>query len=385
MFNEKWLRKIELQKQSGLYRNPVRIDKREGKFICVDNNTVINFSSNDYLGLSTSSDLKLAASKNFMKYGTSSSSSRLVSANYSVINEAEKKFAAYFGYDDAIFFPSGFQGNQGIVSAILEQDDIAIFDKHLHASSIKGLVLSKCDFVGYKHNSMDHLERKCVHYENKFKVVLTESLFSMDGDFLNVEEFKKLKEKYNFFSVVDEAHSFGVSGPEGRGIAGEVADLAVGTFGKALGFFGAFALLPKKMKEYLFNFSSPLIYTTTLPEAHAATAIEILDIVRKSDDKRSHLHAMCKYMREELQGLKFTVHGDAHILSPEIGDEKLSSEMSKRLLEKGIFVLPARYPTVPLGKSILRISLTALHDKSDIDKFVQAMSEVMKEMGLVTV
>jgi len=379
MFNEKWQKKLDLQKENGLYRNPVFIEKRTGKTTTINDREVVNFSSNDYLGIATLTDLKLSASKNFLKYGTSSSSSRLVSANYSAINEAERRFADFFGYEEALFFPSGFQCNQGLVSSILEPEDIAIFDKHLHASSVKGLVLSKGEFTGYKHNSMSHLEKKCIQHKEKFKAVLTESLFSMDGDLLDVNEFKKLKDKYSFLSVIDEAHSFGALGEGGRGIARDAADIAVGTFGKALGFFGAFVLMPSILKEYLLNFSSQQIYTTTLPEAHAATAMEILDIVEKAEDRRSHLKEMSEYMKNELKNLNLKVLGEAHIISPEIGPEKLSAKISKKLLSHGYFVLPARYPTVPMGKSILRISMTALHEKSDIDGFVDALKKVMSE------
>jgi len=365
-----------LQQQSGLFRNPPEVNKREGKYLLLNGSRVLNFASNDYLGLSISEGLRHKAACNFQKYGTSSSSSRLVSGNYSAINEAEKAYAAYFGYGDAIFFPSGYQANVGILSTFLEQGDTVIFDKHVHASSVKGMTMSGADFFGYNHNSMAHLKKRLKPYGSQQVTVLSESLFSMDGDILDVPGLKELKDRYGFLTIVDEAHAFGAVGFGGRGIAGSVADIAVGTFGKAFGFFGAFVLLPKGFKEYLFNFCSPLIYTTTLPEAHAATAIDILEIIEQCEDKRVRLREISQFMKEGLRCEGFFVSGDAHILALEIGDEAKAVRLSQGLLEKNIFVLPARYPTVPLHRAILRIGMTALHEEEDVSLFVDRVKDV---------
>jgi 8-amino-7-oxononanoate synthase len=381
MFTERFKNRLMLQQQAGLYRNPPEITGKEGKYLYVGDRKVLNFASNDYLGLSTSYELREKVAQNFQKYSTSSSSSRLVSGNYSIINRAEKEYASFFGFDDALFFPSGYQANLGVLSTFLEKGDVIIFDKHIHASSVKGMMLSGAEFHGYKHNSLSHLSRKLKANEQKRVAVLTESLFSMDGDFLDVQGCKKLKERYGFLSIVDEAHAFGALGENGRGIARDVADIAVGTFGKALGLFGAFVLLPKGMKEYLFNFSSPLIYTTTLPEAHAASAIDLLEIISRSDDRREHLGKISQSMKEGLKRLGFKVTGDAHIIAPEIGGEMEAVEVSQLLLAKGIFVLPARYPTVPIGKAILRISMTALHSFEDVAHFVDSMAAVYGDKG----
>jgi len=381
MFAERFKNRLMLQQQIGLYRNPPEVSMRDGKYLIMGGRRVVNFASNDYLGLSVSDDLRQQAAHNFQKYGTSSSSSRLVSGNYAVINEAETAYASYFGYDDALFFPSGYQANVGILSTFLEREDTVIFDKHIHASAVKGMTMSGANFVGYNHNSMTHLEKRLETHKNKQIAVLTESLFSMDGDILDVAGLKKLKDQHNFLTIVDEAHAFGAIGSQGRGVAGKVADIAVGTFGKAFGFFGAFVLLPKGFKEYLFNFSSPLIYTTTLPEAHAATALSILHIIERSEDRRKHLQETCQLMKNRLQHEGFSVSGDAHILALEIGDEATAVRVSQRFLEGNIFVLPARYPTVPLHRAILRIGITALHEEEDIILFIDRLKEVYNEIG----
>jgi len=381
MFTERFKNRLMLQQQAGLYRNPPEIKGKDGKYLYIGDRKVLNFASNDYLGLSTLYELREKVARNFQKYGASSSSSRLVSGNYSIINRAEKEYASFFGFDDALFFPSGYQANLGVLSTFLEEGDVVIFDKHIHASSVKGMMLSGAEFYGHKHNSLSHLSKKLDANKKKRVAVLTESLFSMDGDFLDVQGCKKLKERYGFLSIVDEAHAFGALGENGRGIARDMADIAVGTFGKALGLFGAFVLLPKGMKEYLFNFSSPLIYTTTLPEAHAASTLDLLEIICRSDDRRKHLAEISRCMKEGLKRLGFKVTGDAHIIAPEIGGEIKAVEVSQRLLAKGIFVLPARYPTVPIGKAILRISMTALHTFEDVAHFVSSMASVYGDNG----
>ena len=376
MFKKRIINKLAARKETGLYREPVEIENREGKFLLIEGGKVLNFASNDYLGLGVSEELKRKVSDNFLKYATSSSSSRLVSGNYSVINQAEKEYARFFGYENALFFPSGYQANTGILSALFEKGDLLIFDKHMHAGSVKGMLLSGADFHGYKHNSMSHLCKWLEKTSEKKPAVLTESLFSMDGDFLDVQGFKGLKERFDFFSIVDEAHAFGATGENGKGIARNVADIGVGTFGKALGLFGAFVLMPADFKEYFFNFSSPLIYTTTLPEAHAASAIDILEIISQCEKQRKHLSRISSLTKEKLVYEGFCVKGDAHILAVEIGDESVALEISERLLEEHIFVLPARYPTVPLHKAILRIGMTALHTEEDVKKLVSTLKEV---------
>ena len=379
MFEKRYKTRLLIQRQTGLYRNPPQILKREGKYLYLSKHKVLNFSSNDYLGLGASRQVMDRVAENFRKYGPSSSSSRLVSGNYSIIHEAEAAYADYFGYESALFFPSGYQANVGLISTLFEKGDRVIFDKHIHASSVKGIELSKAGFSGYTHNTLSHLEKKLRAGAGKQMGVVTESLFSMDGDLLDVEGISRLKKQYNFFSIVDEAHAFGIlgtlNGRAGTGIAAGAADVALGTFGKALGLFGAVALLPQEVKNYMFNFCSSLIYSTTLPPAHAASALDILRIMAEAHEERDHLRRISSYMKDTLRQEGFRVEGDAHILSIFVGDEDNAATLSTRLLEKGLFVFPARYPTVPVGKAILRVGMTALHTKEDINRFVVTLKE----------
>jgi 8-amino-7-oxononanoate synthase len=377
MLEKQMKERLLLQKQIGLYRDPPEITHRVGKYIFIKNRKFLSFASNDYLGLASSREVRKKVAANFATFGVSSSSSRLVSGNYRIIAEAEKAYARFFGYDQALFFSSGYQANIGLISGLFGQGDTLIFDKHIHASSIKGIGMSGAMFFGYNHNNMPHLAKRLEANKSKRSAVLTEAVFSMDGDLLDTEGIAKLKKQYRFLTIVDEAHSFGAIGPGGRGVARAVADVSVGTFGKAFGLFGAFVLMPEGFKEYLFNFSSPLIYSTTLPEAHAASVLDILEIVDKSSSRRRNLRRVSSFMKERLQREGFTVYGDAHILAVEIGDEDLAMAVSKKMLEKGIFVFPARFPTVPLHKAILRISMTVRHTDRDVAYFIDMLKEAI--------
>ncbi len=371
----------------GLYRNPPVPDKRQGRYVLMGNKKVLNFASNDYLGFGSSEQFAAIVGKNFKKYGSSASSSRLVSGNLSLICEAEKVYADYFGYDEAVFFPSGFQANLAVLSTIFKRGDTAFFDKHVHASCVSGLTMSKAALKGYNHNSMPHLEKRLLKSADQpFSGVVTESLFSMDGDLLDTAAFKRLKTEYSFLSIIDEAHAFGALGKDGKGIARPAADIALGTFGKALGLFGAFVLMPKGFREYLINFASPLIYTTALPQAHAASAMEILDVIFQSQDKREYLKQISLFMKDELTKQGFEVKGQAHILAVGIGEESLATHLSKTLLDQGILCFPARYPTVQKGKAILRVSMSALHKNHDVrlfvDKLKGAADSILREKTL---
>ncbi|VFQ42886.1 aminotransferase class I/II-fold pyridoxal phosphate-dependent enzyme [Desulfoluna butyratoxydans] len=373
MFDTRLRQKLALQKEKGLYRNPPVVEGGDGRTVTVDGRTLVNFASNDYLGLGRCEALRTKAAEAFSRYGTSSSSSRLVSGNGSAIREAEKAYADYFGYEDAVFFPSGYQANLAILSTLFGPEETLLFDKHVHASTVKGMQLGSAPFKGFRHNSMGHLEKRLKSASGQ-SVVVTESLFSMDGDTPPLAELSDLKETLGFLTVVDEAHAYGAMGIGGRGIARGVADVALGTFGKAMGLFGAFVLLPSLYREYLFNFASPLIYTTALPEAHAVTALSVLSEVEQGDDRRERLSYLSRKLTRLLTDRGFTVCGEAHILAVQIGSEERAQELVTKLFNQGYFAFTARFPTVPMGQAIIRLSLTANHTEKDLEDFSDALA-----------
>ena len=378
MFDQRLADRLTLQKKTGLYRSPPVIDRREGKTVFLEGKPYLSFASNDYLGLADTPVLKDILKRNIERFGTSSSSSRLVTGNFRLIREAEETLAAYFGYETALIYPSGFQANVGLLSALFEKGDVVFVDQHVHASSVKGMLLSGANMIGYRHGNLEHLEKRLEKKGASQAAVLTESLFSMDGNLLDVAKLDRLKNRYGFLSIVDEAHSFGALGPEGKGLAGGVADIAVGTFGKAFGLFGAFVLLPRLMKDYLMNFSAPLMFTTSLPPFHGGAVIDIVKIVQEADQEREKLAQISAAMKESLVRAGFHVLGDAHILGVEIGNEDLAARISLGMKEKGILVFPARYPTVPLHHAMLRVGMTSLHNRDDVSLFVRSLEEVCK-------
>jgi 8-amino-7-oxononanoate synthase len=376
MFDQRIADRLTLQKKTGLYRSPPLIDRREGKTVFLKGKPYLSFASNDYLGLADAPVLKDALKRNIESLEISSSSSRLVTGNFRLIQEAERTLAAHFGYEAALIYPSGFQANVGLLSALFEAGDDVFVDQHIHASSVNGMRLSGANMIGYGHGNLDHLEKRLKKKESSRMAVLTESLFSMDGNLLDAAKLGRLKNRYGFLAIVDEAHSFGALGPEGKGLAGNVADIAVGTFGKAFGLFGAFVLLPRQIKDYLINFSAPLMFTTSLPPFHAGVVMDILEIVSKANREREKLAEISAVMKEKLVKAGYCVWGDAHIMGVEIGDEGQAARISMEMKEKGILVFPARYPTVPLHHAILRIGMTALHDRDDVSYFVRSLEEV---------
>ena len=373
MVTERLKRSIALRKSAGLHRSPVTIEKHVGSSAVVNGKSLINFASNDYLGLAQDTDWKNTIAKCFQAYPPSGTSSRLVTGHSQFTEDIEQEFAAYFGYDEAIFFPSGYQANLAVLWGLCSPAETLFYDKRIHASMVQGLAQTGGTLKGFAHSNLEQLDRKLTAAQAENPVVLTESLFSMDGDLLDTATFGALRSKHTFFSILDEAHAVGVLGTNGTGVGGDCADIAVGTFGKALGMFGAFALLPKGFKEFFNNFSSPAIYSTAMPEAHAAAASSLLQKLPQLEDKREHIAQLSAYMRSELQDAGFTIFGDAHIISILVGDEVKATNIVQKMQEDGVLAFASRYPTVPMNKAVIRISMTALHSTEDVHTFVNSI------------
>jgi len=289
---------------------------------------------------------------------------------------AEQALAEYFGYESCLILGSGFVANLTLIATLFGKKDSLALDKRLHASTVAGVRHSHAAFHTFRHNSMSHLEK--ILGAHATTAVLTESLFSMDGDSPDFAALKQLKDAFNFLCIVDEAHAFGVLGENGRGLGRQVADIAVGTLGKAFGLFGAFILCPGIVREHLLHFGQGLIYTTALPPWHGDMILEMLQRVRDADDRRDHLRLLGDAARA-LLGEVMPVRGDAHILALEVGDEAKSLALAEALRREGVLVFPARYPTVPLGQAILRVNLTSEHAQTDVEILRDALVRVLEQ------
>lgn len=357
-FYEKTL--LELQNNS-LERKLTSV-KKEGKYIFADGKKYLNLSSNDYLGIAGDEQILAKFFEN-ADFSMGSTSSRLLTGNSSIYTELETLLANLYQKDGALLFNSGYHANVGIMSALLGKKDVVFSDKLNHASIIDGIKLSGADFYRYKHLDYEELEKKLEKYRDDYEnaIIITESLFSMDGDLADFEKLIALKEKYNAILAVDEAHSFGVYGENGLGVSENVKDkidIIIGTFGKAIGSMGAFCVLDGVLRDYLINKSRPLIFSTALPEMNIAYSHYIIEqILPKMGDRRKNLFEISQKLSEKIQQAGLKTSGNSYIIPIITGSNESAVDFSKKLLENGYYLLPVRHPTVSLGSARVRVSL----------------------------
>ncbi len=371
----------------GLQRDHVFCtDMADGPFVEENGRRYLSFCSNDYLGLSQDARWQKMVAESFAAYRPSSSASRLAGGWDRLSAQAEAAYAAYFGYEDCLFFPSGYQGNLSLMTGLIRKGQPVLADRRIHASAAHALVASGCSLYPYAHNDMDHLERRLKALQSDWQpVVVTESLFSMDGTLTSASALAALKKQYGFFLIADEAHAAGCLGSGGRGVFSEAkgtADVVLCTLGKGCGFFGAFALLPKGFASALQNLASAVMHSTALPPAHASACLKLLDFLPDLEPERKKLAANARFFREELASCGIPFQGEAHIVSVPAGPEASAHKLASQLKQAGVLVLAARYPTVPYGKALLRFSITARHDKPLLKKTVQLLASLRKDCGI---
>lgn len=355
--------------ESGFLRRVLpAFDGREGKYLYDGAARLVNFSSNDYLGLASDKAVRRKAAalldREEMRLG--SGSARLVCGSLGRYGEIEKAYGEYFGFENSLFFPSGYQANTGLMSALFDAEDTVIIDKRLHASLVHGLALSGAKLRAFHHADWTSFEKKSLAAGAPRAVVL-ESLYSMDGDVLDVNYIEKNRSRFPFL-IVDEAHAFGVLGDKGKGVASRLADIAVGTLGKAFGFHGAFILCSDRVKDYLINFCPSFRYTTALPLFHYELAEFLLGKISRMDAERAYLKDLSVFSKDFLLARGVPVKGGAHILSVQIGGEAKAAGIAAELLKKGCYVFAARYPATPYNRALLRIGLTVDHDENDVKR-----------------
>ncbi|PID27068.1 MAG: 8-amino-7-oxononanoate synthase [Candidatus Cloacimonadota bacterium] len=361
---KRYLKEIENLKNMGRFRS---IPKECPK-------DFINFSSNDYLGILSDNDLiNRFKEENTDQLRFGSGSSRLLDGDSSYSRALEKllseKFSK-FGDKKALLYNSGYHANSGILPAITTNKDLIVSDFINHASIIDGMKLSNAQFKRYKHSSMEHLESIVSKNYNKYEkiFIVTESLFSMDGDIAKLKKIIEIKKRYNCFLYIDEAHSFGVFGENGLGISEEMniledVDLYVATFGKALGSFGAFSISNETIRSYLINSCRTLIFSTSLPPVNHLFTLYCLERDYLLKPKRDRVKENINYLSKIFP---FTIY--SQIFPYITGSDKSALDLSKKLRDSGIYSLAVRPPTVPENSARLRFSITANHTKKDFDK-----------------
>jgi 8-amino-7-oxononanoate synthase len=375
-------RELNGLKQAGLYRTLRCVDGDQGPTLLLDGREVVNFSSNNYLGLANHPALRDAAKAAIDRYGCGSGASRLISGNMALHEELEAKIAEFKGTEAALVFNSGFQANTGVIPALVGPDDVVFSDALNHASIIDGCRLARAKIVVYEHCNIAQLQRGLqAAPSHSCKLIVTESLFSMDGDEAPLGEIVELAERYGAVAMIDEAHATGVYEPNGAGLIAKLGLgghvlVQMGTLGKALGGFGAYIAGSRALRELLINRCRSFIFTTSLPPAVMAMAIAAIELVRKEPERRAALRRNCQTLRSGLQALGYKV-GDSQsqILPLIVGDADACMKFSEYLFSRGVFAQGIRPPTVPPGTSRLRITVMATHPPDHLRQALAVFEE----------
>ena len=355
----------------------------QGRYIMRENRKMLNMSSNDYLGLASNENLRQSF---LQQYGDNfpsftSSSSRLLTGNFPVYTDLEQLIAQRFQRESALLFNSGYHANLGILPALTTTKSLILADKLVHASMIDGIRLSQCEFFRYRHNDYEHLKSLLEKNAGKFDrtFIVTESVFSMDGDVADLNYLAQLKTQFpNTYLYVDEAHAIGVYGKNGLGIAEQAnviadIDLLVGTFGKALASMGAYVVCDQILKECLINQMRPLIFSTALPPFNVAWTHFIFERLPQFSKERTHLEQLSAFLRQEVEHRTQIMPSQTCIVPYILGENDATLAKAKDLQEQGYYCLPIRPPTVPKDTSRIRLSLTADMTMDEVKQFVACL------------
>jgi 8-amino-7-oxononanoate synthase len=377
---------LQQKADDGLYRRRRTLESAQGPHVMVDGRNLLNFCSNDYLGLANHPEVVTAFQQAAARYGVGSGASHLV-CGHSVEHEAlEQELADFTGRARALLFSTGYMANTGIVQALVGRGDAVFEDRLNHASLIDGGLASGAQFQRYRHNDAAHLVELLAKSSAERKLIVTDGVFSMDGDVAPLPELAALARTHDAWLMVDDAHGIGVLGAQGGGVAehfglgAQDVPVLMGTLGKGAGSFGAFVAGDAVLIEYLINTARPYIYTTALPPAVAAASRASLAIIRKGHALREKLHDLIRHFREGARGLGLDIMPSTTPIQPLLlGSSERALAWSAALEKKGFLVGAIRPPTVPAGQARLRITLTAAHEKTDVDHLLQALADCRDE------
>jgi len=382
---------IENLKKEGLYIIIRTIESPQGAWIVVDGKKVLNLCSNNYLGFANHPVLREKAKEAIEKYGVGPAAVRTIAGTMALHNELEKKLAEFKGAEATISFQSGFNANLATIPALVGREDAIFSDELNHASIIDGSRLSRATIIRYNHNDPADLEKKLKEEGGKFrrKLVVTDGVFSMDGDIAPLPEIAEIAQKYDAIMMVDDAHGEGVLGRGGRGIVdhfglhGKV-DIEVGTLSKAFGVVGGYVAGSKEMIEYLKQKARPFLFSSAVTPPDVAASIAAVDILTESDELVKKLWDNARYFKENMKKLGFDTGKSQTPITPVmLGEATVAQEFSKRLFDEGIFAQAIGYPTVPKGKARIRVMISATHSKEDLDFALEKFEKVGKELGVI--
>ncbi|HNU80184.1 MAG TPA: glycine C-acetyltransferase [Bacillota bacterium] len=378
-------------KEQGVYRKLPVLESPSGPRCIVNGKNVINLSSNNYLGLANHPRLREAGKKAIDKWGMGAGAVRTIIGTMSIHEELEEKLAKFKHVEAVLVFQSGFTANAGAIPGIVDKGDVIISDELNHASIIDGCRLSKADVVRYKHSDMEDLERVINEVKDNYniKLIITDGVFSMDGDIAKIPEIVELAEKYGCLTYVDDAHSSGVLGKSGQGSAhhfglSDRVDVQIGTLSKAIGVVGGYVAGRRNLVDWLNHRGRPFLFSTAAPPAVAAACIEAINILSESTELTDRMWDNANHFKKKLNELGFNTGKSETPITPVItGDDRKAVELSKRLFEEGVFAQAIVFPTVPKGGARVRTIVTAAHTKDDLDEAAAAFAKVGRELGLI--
>lgn len=379
-------------REAGLYKKERIIASPQDAVITLqDGSQVINFCANNYLGLSSHPEVIKAAHASIDERGFGMSSVRFICGTQDIHKELEAKIAEFLGTEDTILYAAAFDANGGVFEPLFSEEDAIISDELNHASIIDGVRLCKAKRYRYKHNNMEELEERLKEaQEQRFRIIVTDGVFSMDGTIAQLDKICDLAEKYNALVMIDECHSSGFVGKTGRGthehrnVMGRI-DIITGTLGKALGgASGGFTSGRKEIVELLRQRSRPYLFSNTLAPSITGASIAVLDMLSKTTTLRDKLADNTQYFRDNMTAAGFDIKPGEHAIVPiMLYDAKLSQQMAEALLAEGIYVIGFYYPVVPKGQARIRVQLSAAHEREHLDKAIAAFTKAGKQLGVI--
>jgi 8-amino-7-oxononanoate synthase len=372
---------LRFQNETGLLRYLFPLVGSQKGVIKTNGKTFVDFSSNDYLGLADHPALIEVAKKAMEKWGTGARASRLMSGDLEIHHRLESAIAALKGKEAGLLFGSGYLANTGIIPALCGRNDVIYSDRLNHASIVDGILLSRARFYRFRHNDLNHLEDLLKNHRSRYRraLIVVESVYSMDGDQAPVSELLGLRMRYGAMLMIDEAHAIGVFGTKGEGIisqtAADAVDVILGTFGKALGGYGAFVAVSNRMKQFLLNRARTFIFSTALPPAVIGANLAAVKLLEEEPERRSRVCELASELRQALkEDLGLNTPSESQIVPVMVGNSQSALSLAKSLRDAGFFVKAIRPPTVPEGTARIRLSVTANHSSKDVRQLLEAMS-----------
>ncbi len=381
--------RLQELRDRGLHRRLRLVGGPQGARVLLDGRPVLLLCSNNYLGLADHPKVRRAAAEAAMRWGAGAGASRLISGNMEPHRQLEERLAAFKGYEEALLFGSGYLANIGAISALASRGEVVFSDELNHASIVDGCRLSRAETFVYRHADVEHLAWVLEQARGRGALIVTDGVFSMDGDVAPLAGLAELARRHGCRLMVDEAHATGALGPGGRGsvaaagLGGEV-DLVVGTLGKALGSYGAYVCAGSELREYLVNTARPFVFSTAPPPPALAAAMAALELLEAAPQRVEQLQANAATLRGAL-GAEGLPVGDSRsqIVPLEVGDAERTMALCERLLEHGVFAQGIRPPTVPEGSSRLRFTAMATHRPSELERAARVTGEAARELGIV--